>query len=330
MSQGSYTALLCRELGGPEKLASGEIPRLPLKPGEVRIGVRAAGMNFPDLLMLKGEYQYKPALPFVPGFEAAGIVLECAPDVTGWKPGDAVMAFCRGGGYASELTAPARELLPKPAAWSFAEAAAFPVAATTAWAALAHRGRLMPGETLLVLGAGGGMGLAALQFAASRDVTAIALASTAIKREAALRAGAALALDVNDPAWPDAVRLLTEKRGVDVVFDPVGGTAFDGALRCLKPGGRYLVVGFASGEIPKPPANRLLLKEAELIGVRAGEQARRDPTLAEKQRAALAEWLEGGAGRPEIADILPAQDAARGLLRLARREVTGKLVLRFG
>lgn len=329
MSLGSYSALLCRDLGGPEKLAPGQLERLPLKPGEVRLDVQAAGVNFPDLLMLKGEYQYKPPLPFVPGFEAAGRVLDCAPDVTGWKPGDEAMVFCRGGGYAAEIVADARDLLPKPAAWSFAEAAAFPVAASTAWAALAHRGRLQPGETLLVLGAGGGTGLAALQFAASRDVTAIALASSAIKRETALRAGAALALDVNDPGWPDAVRLLTEKRGVDIVFDPVGGAAFDGALRCLKPGGRYLVVGFASGAIPRPPANRLLLKEAELIGVRAGEQARRDAAVAEAQRAALMLWLESGAGRPEIAEILPPAEAARGLARLARREITGKLVLRF-
>ncbi|MEK9968489.1 MAG: NADPH:quinone oxidoreductase family protein [Ferrovibrio sp.] len=321
----TYRAMLCRRLGPPDMLELADLPRPALKPGEVRIAVRAAGVNFPDLLQVAGEYQHKPPLPFVPGFEAAGEIIEMADGVTGWKTGDAVLL--RGtGAYAQEMTASAAALLPKPAGWSWHEAAAFPVCASTAWVALLWRGRLKPGETLLVLGAGGGTGLAAVALGARSGARVIAVASSAGKRTAAQTAGASACIDPARPDWEKAVQ-------ADVVFDPVGGAIFSTAWRTLKPGGRWLVVGFAGGEIPRPPANRLLLKEAELIGVRAGEQGRRDPAAARALDAGLRDWLSaassvgGERARPPIGGVYRLDEAATALRLLADRKAVGKLVL---
>lgn len=316
----SYHAMLVRRLGPPEVLELTDLPRQPLRSGEVRLSVRAAGVNFPDLLQVAGEYQHKPPLPFVPGFEAAGEIIETAADVTTWRTGDAVLL--RGTGcYAEELVAPAAALLPKPADWSWAEAAAFPVCASTAWIALLWRGRLQPGETLLVLGAGGGTGLAAVTLGAQSGAQVIAVASSAEKRMAAQQAGAAVCIDPATEGWEKTVQ-------ADVVFDPVGGEMFSTAWRALKPGGRWLVVGFAGGAIPRLPANRLLLKEAELIGVRAGEQARRVPAAAKALDQSMRKWLVGSqGGRPLIAGVYRLEEAAAALRQLADRKATGKLVL---
>jgi NADPH2:quinone reductase len=320
---GTYRAVLCRWLGPPEALVLADLPRQALRPGEVRIAVRAAGVNFPDLLQVAGDYQHKPPLPFVPGFEVAGEIVETADDVTVYRAGDAVLLRSTNG-YAEELVAPAAALLPKPANWSWAEAAAFPVCAGTAWIALMWRGRLQSGETLLVLGAGGGTGLAAVALGAQAGAQVIAVASSAEKRAAAQRAGASLCIDPADEGWETSLQ-------ADVVFDPVGGEIFGTAWRALKPGGRWLVVGFASGAIPRPPANRLLLKEAELIGIRAGEQARRNPAAARALDQGLREWLVGSqGGRPLIAGVYRLDEAAAALRQLADRKATGKLVLQPG
>lgn len=314
----SYRAMLCRRLGAPEVLELGELSRAALKPGEVRIAIRAAGVNFPDLLQVAGEYQHKPPLPFVPGFEAAGDVIETASDL--WHVGDAVLL--RGQGcYAEEMVAKDTMLLPKPADWSYEEAAAFPVAASTAWVSLIPRGRLQAGETLLVLGAGGGTGLAAVTLGAELGARVIAIASSPEKRTAALEAGAAEAIDPAQAGWENNVQ-------ADAVFDPVGGDIFATAWRGLKPGGRWLVVGFAGGAIPKPPANRLLLKEAELIGVRAGEQGRRNPAAAKALDQGLRDWLVGGQGRPRIGAVYRLDEAAAALRQIGERKAVGKLVLR--
>jgi NADPH2:quinone reductase len=316
----TYRAMLVRRLGSPEVLELADLPRQPLRSGEVRVAVRAAGVNFPDLLQVAGEYQHKPPLPFVPGFEAAGEIIETAADVTTWRTGDAVLL--RGTGcYAEQLVAPAAALLPMPADWSWAEAAAFPVCASTAWIALLWRGRLQPGETLLVLGAGGGTGLAAVTLGAQSGAQVIAVASSAEKRAAAQKAGAALCIDPAVEGWEKTVQ-------ADVVFDPVGGEMFGTAWHALKPGGRWLVIGFAGGAIPRLPANRLLLKEAELIGVRAGEQARRVPAAAKAMDQGLRDWLIGGErARPLIAGIYRLEEAAAALRQIADRKATGKLVL---
>lgn len=316
----TYRAMLCRRLGPPEGLEMAELPRQPLRPGQVRISVRAAGVNFPDLLQVAGDYQHKPPLPFVPGFEAAGEIIETAPDIATWRPGDAVLL--RGTGcYAEEIVAPASALLPKPADWSWAEAAAFPVCAGTAWIALLWRGRLARGETLLVLGAGGGTGLAAVTLGAQSGARVIAVASSPEKRAAAGKAGAAFCVDPATEGWEKTAQ-------ADVVFDPVGGRIFSTAWRALKPGGRWLVIGFAGGDIPHPPANRLLLKEAELIGVRAGEQGRRVPAAAKALDQGLRDWLvRGERARPLVAGIYRLDEAAAALRQLADRKAAGKLVL---
>ena len=314
----TYRAMLCRRLGPPGVLALAELPRDALRPGEVRIAVRAAGVNFPDLLQVAGDYQHKPPLPFVPGFEAAGDVIETASER--WRIGDAVLL--RGQGcYAEEIVARAETLLPKPADWSYEEAAAFPVAASTAWVSLIPRGRLQADEMLLVLGAGGGTGLAAVTLGARLGATVVAIASSLEKRAAALAAGAAAAIDPAQAGWESGVQ-------ADVVFDPVGGEMFNTAWRALKPGGRWLVVGFAGGAIPKPPANRLLLKEAELIGVRAGEQGRRNPAVAKALETGLKDWLVSGQGRPRLGAVYRLDEAAAALHCIDERKAVGKLVLR--
>lgn len=319
----SYRAMLVRRLGPPDVLESVELPRQPLRTGEVRVAVRAAGVNFPDLLQVAGEYQHKPPLPFVPGFEAAGQIIETAADVAGWRTGDAVLL--RGtSAYAEELVAPAAALWPKPANWSWVQAAAFPVCASTAWIALLWRGRLQQGETLLVLGAGGGTGLAAVSLGVMLGARVVAVASSPEKRAAAQQAGAAHCIDPAAEGWEKTVQ-------ADLVFDPVGGEMFDTAWRALKPCGRWLVVGFAGGSFPRPPANRLLLKEAELIGIRAGEQSRRRPAAAKALDQGMRDWLiSGERGRPLIAGVYRLDEAAIALRQLADRKAAGKLVLQTG
>ncbi|MFN4274746.1 MAG: NADPH:quinone oxidoreductase family protein [Ferrovibrio sp.] len=320
----TYRAMLCRRLGPPELLEDAQLPRRGLQPGEVRVAIRAAGINFPDLLQIAGEYQHKPSLPFVPGFEAAGEIVETAPDVKEeYKAGDAVILRLRGGGYAEEAVTRAETLLPKPDDWSFEEAAAFPVAAITAWTALVQRGRLRAGETLLVLGAGGGTGLAAVTLGARLGARVVAVASSEDKRGAAREAGATLCLDPAQPDWWRDVR-------ADVVFDPVGGALFDQAFRALAPAGRWLVIGFAGGASPAPAANRLLLREVELIGVRAGEQGRRNPAAGAEQEKALRAWLVSSQGRPRLGAVYQLDQAGAALRRLADRMATGKIVLRVG
>jgi NADPH2:quinone reductase len=313
--------MICRRLGPPGVLELADLPRPVLHPDQLRIAVHAAGVNFPDLLQVAGDYQHKPPLPFVPGFEAAGAIIEVGAAVAGWRPGDAVILRARGGGYAEEIVATSDMLLPKPAGWSWEEAAAFPVAAATAWVALIPRGRLTVNETLLVLGAGGGTGLAAVALGHRLGAQVIAVASSAGKRTAAQAAGATRCIDPAEAGWEATVQ-------ADAVFDPVGGALSATAWKSLAPGGRWLVVGFAGGEPPRPPANRLLLKEAELIGVRAGEQGRRDPAAGRRLQDALTELLVGGEMRPQLGGTYRLEEAARALHALADRRAVGKLVLR--
>lgn len=319
---GSYRAMLCRRLGPPEVLEMAALPRPVLKPGELRIRIRAAGVNFPDLLQVAGDYQHKPPLPFVPGFEAAGDIVETAAGAGSWQAGDAAILRLRGGGYAEEAVVPADSLLRKPPDWSYEEAAAFPVAAATAWVALVPRGRLQAGEHLLVLGAGGGTGLAAVTLGRRLGAAVTAVASSAEKRDAAIAAGATQAIDPATADWA-GIR-------ADAVFDPVGAPLFDAAWRALAPGGRWLVVGFAGGGQPRLPASRLLLREGELVGVRAGEQGRRDPATATRLQEALQAWLVGGDGQPRLGGVYRLEDAGAALRAIAGRRAVGKLVLQTG
>ena len=324
-------AVVCRALGRPGDLAVENIPAPRPRPGEAAIRVRYAGVNFPDLLMVQGLYQHKPDLPFVPGMEVAGTVMETnlplgAPVAAAPKPGSRVFAGVRLGGFAGIVTAPLARIRPIPEGLSDAEAAAFPVAAQTAWVALVERGRIRAGETVLVLGAGGGVGLAAVQLAAASGARAIAVASTPQKRDAARDAGAWRVLPP-DGDIKAAIAPLTGGRGVDLVYDPVGGEIFDRAIRALGWGGRYLVVGFASGAIPTLAVNRALIKGLSVIGVRAGEQFRQDPAAAPRVHRAIDALAARGAMTPRIHAALPLDRAGEALEALGGREVAGKIVL---
>jgi len=329
-----YLALLCTRLGNaegtlPPRLELREIPRMPLEAGQVRLRVKAAGLNFFDQLMLKGLYQFSPPLPFVPGAEAAGQVIEVGPEVTNWQIGDSVIASLRIGAFAEEAVTSAGTLLRKPDSYSFAEAAAFPVGAMTAWGALVARGQLQAGELLLVLGAGGGMGLAAVSLGHQLGARVAALASTPDKRLLTELAGADLALDGSRADWPGKLR--SHYHGSpSVIFDPVGGDAFNRAWQVAGPQTRYLVIGFASGQLPRVPADYLQVTEASLIGVRAGEHLRRRPALVPAQRKFLQQWLDGTASPPQITECYPLADAYSALAQLAARQAGGKLVLEVG
>lgn len=322
-------ALLCRELGGIGNLEVGEIDPPVMAADEVRIGVKASGVNFPDILMVEGKYQVKPALPFVPGLEAAGDVLEVGADVGDHiKVGDRAMVFARhGGAHAEQVVVPGGIVTKIPDAMDYVTAAAFPVAYGTAQFALDYRGRLKAGETLLVLGAAGGVGLAAIEVGKMLGARVIAAASSADKLEKAREHGADHLVNYRECSLRDQVRALTGGAGVDVVFDPVGGRAFTEAVRCIGWEGRILVVGFASGEIPKVAANMILVKNFSAVGVVFGEHSSRFP---DDSRLLLGRLLEGwSAGRlkPEVMQSFELSEAQAALRLITDRRVMGKLVL---
>jgi NADPH:quinone reductase len=319
-----YRAVLCERLDGPDALRFTELPRRALAPGEVRVAIQAAGLNFPDLLMTRGLYQLRPKLPFTPGMEAAGIVIESMADIA---IGARVTLGLRFGGYAEEAICPASSLGSWPEGFTAAEAACFAVAAGTADHALVDRGRLLPDETLLVLGAGGGVGLAAVEIGAALGARVIAAASTAEKRAAVLAKGAMAAIDSDPAALRDAVMELTEDRGADLVYDPVGDRWGEAAIRALAWGGRYLVVGFAGGQAPHLASNHALIKGHSILGIRAGEARRRDPSLREPSRARIAQWCAEGRLRPHISHSGPLDAAAALLSAMERREIIGRAAL---
>lgn len=321
-------AMLVRSLGGIDNLELGDLPAPPLEPGHVRVAVSAAGVNFPDILMCEGKYQVKPPLPFVPGLEVAGTVLECARGVDHVRPGDRVMAFARkGGGFASEIVLPGGIVTPVPAAMGFVEAAAFPVAYGTAHFALEHRGRLQPGETLLVTGATGGVGLAAIETGKMMGARVIAAAGGPEKVAIARQRGADEVIDYRAESLRDRVLALTDGRGADVVFEAVGGKAFEDSVRALGWEGRLLVVGFASGDIPKVAANYILVKNIAVIGVVFGEHSFRypDATRARLERLAAAR-LEGKL-HPHVHKTFALAQLRDALVEVQSRRVVGKIVI---
>ena len=300
----------------------------PLGPGQVRVGVRASGINFPDILMVEGKYQVKPELPFIPGLEVAGVVLECAAGVAHVRPGDRVLAFARrGGGHAEEVVVPAAIVTPIPETMDFVTAAAFPVAYGTAHFALTHRGHLAVGETLLVLGAAGGVGLAAIEVGKLLGARVIAAASSPEKLAIARRHGADETINYAADDLRDQVRAFTDGRGVDVVFDPVGGDAFKHSVRCIGWEGRILVIGFASGEIPQVATNMILVKNFSVTGVVFGEHSSRFPDDTRRRLAKLLEAYAGGRLRPAVMRTYPLNDARAALEEMSNRRVAGKLVL---
>lgn len=319
-------AVVCRELGPPETLRLESFPSRPLKPGEVRVAIRAAGLNFPDVLMAAGEYQLKPELPFTPGVEAAGDVIELDPAAGGVAVGDKVIVKMRHGAYTDEAVVAAAQLTPMPSTFDYAEAATFLAGHGTAYHALIDRGRVEAGEVLLVHGAGGGVGLAAVEMGKMLGATVIACASSEEKLEIAKARGADhLVLYPREP-FRDAVKRITDGRGVDVVFDPVGGEIFENSLRCVAWGARVLVVGFTGG-IGLARTNLLLIKGASVLGVRAGEAVRRSPALGEVRLKALLSWAEEGKLRPNVSHRLPLEDYAKAMRLLIDRKAIGRVAL---
>jgi NADPH:quinone reductase len=319
-------AVVCRALGPPEDLRIEEFASLPLQTGQVRVAVRAAGINFPDILMAAGEYQLKPELPFTPGMEAAGDVSEIAGDVQGVKVGDRVIIKLRHGGYADEVVVTPSQLTPLPSTFDYAEGATFLAAHGTAYHALVDRARIRPGEVLLVHGAGGGVGLAAVELGKLLGATVIAAASSEAKLAVALARGADHGVRYGAEPFRDAVKRLTDGRGVDVVFDPVGGEVFEQSLRCINWGARLLVIGFTGG-IGVAKTNLVLIKGASVLGVRAGEAARRDPALGKARIEALLAWAEAGMIRPNVSHRLPMAEVASAMRLLMDRQAIGRVAL---
>ncbi|VIO76141.1 NADPH:quinone oxidoreductase family protein [Bradyrhizobium ivorense] len=318
-------AVVCRELGPPERLQLENFPSAPLKPGEVRVAIRAAGINFPDILMAAGEYQLKPPLPFTPGSEASGDVVE-VNEAAGVAVGGKVIVKMRFGAYCDETVATPSQLVPVPSTFDYAEGATFLAAHGTAYHALIDRGQIKPGEVLLVHGAGGGVGLAAVEIGKLLGATVIAAASSEEKLAIAKARGADhLVLYAREP-FRDAVKRLTDGRGADVVFDPVGGEVFENSMRCINWGARILVVGFTGG-IGLARTNLLMIKGASVLGVRAGEAVRKDPALGEVRIKALSEWAEAGKVRPNISHRLPLGDFAKAMRLLIERKAIGRVAL---
>lgn len=318
--------VVCRELGPPEALALEEIPSAPLTPGEVRVAIRAAGINFPDVLMAAGEYQLKPPLPFTPGVEAAGDVVEVSAAATGVAVGDRVIVRMRHGAYCSEAVVTPSQLVPMPSTFDYAEAATFLAGHGTAYHALVDRGQVKPGELLLVHGAGGGVGLAAVEMGKMLGATVIATASSDEKLAAAKSRGADHLVRYDREPFRDAVKRITDGRGADVVFDPVGGEVFEDSMRCINWGARLLVIGFTGG-IGLAKTNHLLIKGASVLGVRAGEAVRRDPALGARRLKDLIAWAEAGKLRPNVSHRLPLEDYAKAMRLLLERKAIGRVAL---
>jgi NADPH2:quinone reductase len=321
-------AILCREWGSPAVLRLEEVARPQLRPNEARIRVRACGVNFADTLMIAGKYQVRPEFPFTPGLEAAGDVIEVGAKVRHLTPGQRVLAVLRfGGGYAEEIVINAEAVVPIPDAMDFVTAAAFPVAYGTAHFALTHRGHLAPGENLLVLGAAGGVGLGAVEIGKALGARVIAAAGGPEKLAVAREHGADDLIAYRAESIRDRVRELTGGLGADVVFDPVGGDAFDQALRAVNWEARMLVIGFAAGRIQAVPANLILVKNISVIGVVWGAQAARDPVLVSRNLAELLRWWEARRLKPVVGKIFPLSEAGAAMHALLSRRHAGKIVL---
>jgi NADPH2:quinone reductase len=319
-------AVVCRELGPPERLHLENFAPTPLRNGQVRVAIHAAGINFPDILMAAGEYQLKPELPFTPGMEAAGEISEIGDGVAGVAQGDRVIVKLRHGGYADEAVVSPAQLTPLPSNFDYAEGATFLAAHGTAYHALIDRGQVRAGEVLLVHGAGGGVGLAAVEIGKMLGATVIAAASSEAKLAVAKEKGADhLLLYAREP-FRDAVKRITDGRGADVVFDPVGGDILENSLRCIAWGARVLVIGFTGG-IGLARTNLLLIKGASVLGVRAGEAARRNPTLGEVRIKNLMQWAEAGKIRPHISHRLLLENYAQAMRLLIDRKAIGRVAL---
>lgn len=320
-------AVLCKAYGPPESLVIEDIE--PLKPGkgQVVISVKACGVNFPDTLIIQGKYQSRPPLPFIPGNEVAGTVKEIGEGVERVKVGDQVMAFTGLGGFAEEVVADAAHLIPMPRGMDFITASAFVLTYGTSHHALKDRAQLKPGETLLVLGASGGVGIAAVELGKVMGAHVIAAASTSEKLEVSKQHGADEVINYGAEDLKDRVKQLTGGKGVDVAFDPVGGNYSEPVLRGMAWNGRFLVIGFAAGDIPRIPLNLPLLKGCSIVGVFWGAFTEREPEHNSENLQELLTWFSEGKLKPHISTTYPLESAAQALNDIMNRKVTGKAVL---
>jgi NADPH:quinone reductase len=320
-------AVLCKAWGDPSTLVLEDVPSPEVGAGKIRVRVRACGVNFADTLMIVGKYQVKPPFPFSPGFEVAGEVLETGEGVTHLRPGDRVVALSDYGGFAEEIVVPAHTALPMPPDLDYAVAASFPVAYGTSHVALDHRAHLKSGETLLVFGAAGGVGLTAVEIGKQMGANIIACASTPEKLEIAAQYGAGHLIDYSKESVRDRVKEITGGKGADVIYDPVGGEMFDQGMRSIAWEGRLLVIGFASGTIPQLPVNLTLVKNCSVLGVYWGAYSARDPKVLTSSLKTLFGWLAEGKLKPHISHKFPLEQAGDALNILMNRQSTGKVVV---
>jgi NADPH:quinone reductase len=321
-------AMLCKEYGPPEKLVLEDIPSESPGAGQVKIGVRAAGVNFPDVLIIKGEYQFKPTPPFAPGAEVAGDVVAVGTGVTDVKVGDRVIGMCGWNGFAEEVVLGAERCLKMPPSMEYDIAAGFPMTYGTSHHALVQRGRLKAGETLLVLGATGGVGTAAVEIGKVLGAKVIAAGGSdeklAVVKE---KYGVEHVVNYRSASLKDQVKALTSGAGADVIYDAVGGDLFEQSLRSINWDGRLLVVGFAGGTIPQAKANLILLKGCSVVGVFWGAFTAREPETNRKNFAELFRWYEEGKLHPHISHRFPLARAADALTAIMNRQVVGKAII---
>jgi NADPH2:quinone reductase len=321
-------AVLCKEYGPPSKLVFEDVPSEPAGDGQVKIRVRAAGVNFPDVLIIKGEYQFKPTPPFSPGAEVSGDVLEVGKGVSGFSPGDRVIGMCGWNGFREEVVIGAERCMKMPASMGYDTGAALSMTYGTSYHALVQRGRLAKGETLLVLGATGGVGTAAIEIGKLLGASVIAAGGNDEKLAAVKeRYGVDHVVNYATSSLKDQIKTITGGNGANVIYDAVGGDLFEQSLRSIAWDGRLLVVGFAGGTIPQAKANLVLLKGSAIVGVFWGAFTAREPETNRANFEQLFRWYEAGKLHPSISHRFPLARAADALEALVRREVVGKAIL---
>jgi NADPH2:quinone reductase len=323
-------ALLCKQFGPPESLVLEDVASPVPGAGEVVVSIKAASVNFPDVLIIQNKYQFKPPLPFSPGSELAGVVKAVGAGVTNVKPGDKVIAFTTYGAFAEEVKTEASRLLPMPAGMSFEEAASFILTYGTTDHALRDRAQLKAGETLLVLGAAGGVGVSAIEIGKALGARVIACASSPEKLEVCRQHGADETINYASEDLRERIKALTDGKGVDVIYDAVGGAYSEPAFRSIAWRGRHLVIGFAAGDIPKLPLNLALLKGASVVGVFWGDYTRREPKSFAESARQLARWYKEGRLKPHVSATFPLAKAADAMNLLASRKAKGKVVVTIG
>jgi NADPH2:quinone reductase len=323
-------ALLCKQFGPPESLVLEDVPSPKAGAGEVVVSIKAASVNFPDVLIIQNKYQFKPPLPFSPGSELAGVVKEVGADVKNVKPGDKVIAFTTFGAFAEEVKTEAVRLLPMPQGMDYASGASFILTYGTTDHALRDRANLQAGETLLVLGAAGGVGVAAIEIGKALGARVIACASSDEKLAVCREHGADEVINYASEDLRERIKALTDGKGVDVIYDAVGGAYSEPAFRSIAWRGRHLVIGFAAGDIPKLPLNLALLKGASVVGVFWGDYTRREPKHFAESARQLGRWYAEGKLKPHVSATFPLEKAADAMNLLASRKAKGKVVVTIG